>query len=202
MLVGDSVALENKKFWEERIAYFPFTVIWVSDTTRTSRKKTLVCMSNKVKYTILETAMSVLLMGAIYELHKWDGLRWHNIHTKFHNDRFKHSSNIKGIASIIWEAIVLALLMSGIYDVRRWNGFMSHDILTKFHKDWYRRSSNIKGITSIIWEAIVLVLLMGRIYDVRRWNGFMSHDTLTKFPEDWYRRSSNIKVLPQKFERL
>jgi hypothetical protein len=36
----------NKKYWEELIAYFPFTVIGVSDT---SRKKTLAYMRNEVK---------------------------------------------------------------------------------------------------------------------------------------------------------
>jgi hypothetical protein len=36
---------QRKKFWEELITYFPFTVFWVSDT---SRKKTFVYMRNKV----------------------------------------------------------------------------------------------------------------------------------------------------------
>jgi hypothetical protein len=39
-----------KKFWEELMAYFHFTIIWVSDTT--SRKKTVVCMRNEVSKTI------------------------------------------------------------------------------------------------------------------------------------------------------
>jgi hypothetical protein len=39
---------DNRKFWEELIAYFPFTVILVSDT---SRKKTLVCMRNEFNKT-------------------------------------------------------------------------------------------------------------------------------------------------------
>jgi hypothetical protein len=37
---------------------------------------------------------------------------------KFHNDRFRHSSNIKGNTSIIREDVVLVLLMRGIYHVR------------------------------------------------------------------------------------
>jgi hypothetical protein len=36
----------HKKFWEELIAYFPFTVILVSDTIR--RKKASVRMRNEV----------------------------------------------------------------------------------------------------------------------------------------------------------
>jgi hypothetical protein len=35
------------------------------------------------------------------------------IHIKFHDNRFRNSSNIKGI-STIWEAVVLVLLMTGI----------------------------------------------------------------------------------------
>jgi hypothetical protein len=31
------------------------------------------------------------LMGGIYELRRWDGLRCRNIHTEFHKDWFKHS---------------------------------------------------------------------------------------------------------------
>jgi hypothetical protein len=36
--------IQNTKFWEELIACFLFTVIWVSDTT--SREKTSVCLHN------------------------------------------------------------------------------------------------------------------------------------------------------------
>jgi hypothetical protein len=59
--------------------------------------------------------------GSDCEVNRWDGLRWHHIHTKSHDDQFKHSSNVKGITSTIWEAIVLVLLMRGIYDVRHWD---------------------------------------------------------------------------------
>jgi hypothetical protein len=30
--------------------------------------------------------MLVLLMRVIYEVHQQDGIRWHNIHTTFHED--------------------------------------------------------------------------------------------------------------------
>jgi hypothetical protein len=40
---------------------------------------------------ILEAAMLVLLMGRIYEVRRWDGLRCHATHTKFHKDWFRHS---------------------------------------------------------------------------------------------------------------
>jgi hypothetical protein len=39
-----------------------------------------------------------------------------------HDDRFMHSSNVTGITSAIWEAIVLVLVMRGISDLRHWDG--------------------------------------------------------------------------------
>jgi hypothetical protein len=36
-------------------------------------------------------------MGGIYEVCSWDGIRWHDIHTKFHNDWFSHSEVDRGI---------------------------------------------------------------------------------------------------------
>jgi hypothetical protein len=34
-------------------------------------------------------------MEEIYELRRWDGLRWHDIYTKFPEDWCRHSSNIE-----------------------------------------------------------------------------------------------------------
>jgi hypothetical protein len=39
--------------------------------------------------------MLVLLIEGIYEVRRWDGFMWHDIHTKFHKDWYRHSSNIK-----------------------------------------------------------------------------------------------------------
>jgi hypothetical protein len=38
--------------------------------------------------------MLVLLMEGIYEVRHRDGLRWHNIPTKFHEDLFRHLSTL------------------------------------------------------------------------------------------------------------
>jgi hypothetical protein len=38
--------------------------------------------------------MLVLLMEGIYEVPSWDGLRWHDTHTKFHKDWFMHSNGV------------------------------------------------------------------------------------------------------------
>jgi hypothetical protein len=72
-------------------------------------------------------AVLILLMGVIYELHRWDGLRSYDLNTKFHEDWFGHSGNIKVITSTIWEAAVLVLLTGRIYDVCRWDDLGRHD---------------------------------------------------------------------------
>jgi uncharacterized protein involved in cysteine biosynthesis len=53
----------------------------------------------------------VLLMGVICEVCRSDGPRWHDIHTKSHDDWFRHLSNIKGIISTISDAIMLVSLI-------------------------------------------------------------------------------------------
>jgi hypothetical protein len=45
--------------------------------------------------------MLVLLMGRIYKVHRWDGLKWHDKLIKFYHDRFKHLSNITVITATI-----------------------------------------------------------------------------------------------------
>jgi hypothetical protein len=55
--------------------------------------------------------MLVLLMRAICELSSWDYTRGQNICTKFRDDRFRYSSNIKVITSTILKASVLVLLI-------------------------------------------------------------------------------------------
>jgi hypothetical protein len=69
----------NRKFWEELIACFPFTTIWIFDK---SRKKTFVCMHNGVKKkTAREAVVLILLIGVIYKLHRSYGLRWYDTYT-------------------------------------------------------------------------------------------------------------------------
>jgi hypothetical protein len=34
-------------------------------------------------------------------IYRWDDLRWHDIHSKFHDDPFPDSSSIKGITSTV-----------------------------------------------------------------------------------------------------
>jgi hypothetical protein len=41
---------------------------------------------------IWDTAVLVLLMGGIYEVHRWDGFMWYDIQTKFHEDCYKCST--------------------------------------------------------------------------------------------------------------
>jgi hypothetical protein len=53
-------------------------------------------------------------MGVMYEVRRSDDLRWNNIHTRFHEDQFKHSRNIKAITSPMLESVALVLLVEGI----------------------------------------------------------------------------------------
>jgi hypothetical protein len=48
---------------------------------------------------------------------KW--LRWHGIYNNIHDDRFRHSSNIKVITERIYENVMLVLLKAEMYEVRR-----------------------------------------------------------------------------------
>jgi hypothetical protein len=102
-IARNSNPTSNKKFWEELIAYFPFTVILVSDTA--SREKTLVCTQYAVKRNNLGGCNVGITDGTTYKAHRLDGFRWHDIHTKFHKDLFGHSGNIKVITSIILEFV-------------------------------------------------------------------------------------------------
>jgi hypothetical protein len=71
-------------------------------------------------------------------------LRLHDIHIKFHDNRFRHLNNTTVITAKIWETVILALLIEGIYELCPWNGFVNHDIRTKFRKYWCSLSRNIK----------------------------------------------------------
>jgi hypothetical protein len=63
--------------------------------------------------------MLVLLMGGIYEVCCRDGLGWIYKHTVFHDYPFRHSSNIKVIASTISKGAVLVLLIRGTCEASR-----------------------------------------------------------------------------------
>jgi hypothetical protein len=64
-------------------------------------------------------------MGMIYEVHYQDGLRWNDIHTKFHKDWFWHSGNIRvsiSIAISISIYLSIPLILNGpIDDQWIWN---------------------------------------------------------------------------------
>jgi hypothetical protein len=53
-----------------------------------------------------QAALLVLLKGGICEVHGWDGIRWRDVHKTIHDDRFRHSSNIKGTTLTIREGFV------------------------------------------------------------------------------------------------
>jgi hypothetical protein len=99
-------------------------------------------MSNKVKKknnTIWEATLLVSLIRRVYEVRRFDGLWWHDIHTKLHENPLGHWNNINVITSTNLEAAMLVLLMGRIYEVRHWDRLRCHDIHTKFHKYRFRR---------------------------------------------------------------
>jgi hypothetical protein len=75
----------------------------------------------------------------------WNWLKWHDKCSKFHDDQFRHLSNVTVITATIWEAVMLVLLIKGTYGVCHWDGFIWHDIHTEVHEDWYMYSSSMKG---------------------------------------------------------
>jgi DNA-binding GntR family transcriptional regulator len=92
----------------------------------------------------------VLLMARIREVRSSDDLRWHVLHTKFHDDRFRNSTNMNSITSIIPETAVLLLLVREIYDVSHRDRLRCCDIHAKFHNDRLMNSCNNKGISETI----------------------------------------------------
>jgi hypothetical protein len=69
--------------------------------------------------TIWKTPVLVLLMRGIYEERILDGHSRHDIpvHTKYHDDWFKHLNKFAITITTIWDAAVFVFLMGGIYDV-------------------------------------------------------------------------------------
>jgi hypothetical protein len=86
-------------------------------------QKTIFFNIKVITSTIWQASVLVLAMEGTYEALRWGDLGWHDIHTKFHDERFRLWSNIKLTDSMISEAGKLVLLMGGIYEVSRWYGF-------------------------------------------------------------------------------
>jgi hypothetical protein len=59
----------------------------------------------------------VLLLGGVYEVRHCDGIRCHDIHSKFLDYKFRHSCSTKVNSSNILAASMLVLLMEEIYAV-------------------------------------------------------------------------------------
>jgi hypothetical protein len=95
-----SLSLFWNKFWDELIGHFPW-----HDTDRieddVSNSSSIVACVFVAAVTFLPSRCLAtirgihiythILMGGIYEVRRWDGLRCHDIHTKFHKDWLSHS---------------------------------------------------------------------------------------------------------------
>jgi hypothetical protein len=63
----------------------------------------------------------------------------YGFHAKFHDDRFRHSNNIK--------VCRMVFMMGRSYEVRRRDGLKCHVIYTKFHEARHRGSESFyRGI--------------------------------------------------------
>jgi hypothetical protein len=77
----------------------------------------------------------------------YDGFRLYDIHTKDHDDRFKHSGKIRDITLTVLVATVLSLLKKWIYDVCHSDApggmITTWEVLWR----WYTFSRNTKVIS-------------------------------------------------------
>jgi hypothetical protein len=83
---------KNKRFWEELIAYFPWydTDRIENDASSSSSIVAIVLVAavmflpSRCLATIEDTHTDTKPMRGLYEVRLWDGLRFREIHTKFH----------------------------------------------------------------------------------------------------------------------
>jgi hypothetical protein len=115
------------------------------------------------------------LMGAIYEVQRWDGLRCHDVHTQFRKDWLRH-----------WDANGWTHRHTDW-----WERFMRHAVEMGSGALMYIPSF-IKigwGIHKLMGGHTQTHRLMGGIYEACRWDGFRCHDVHTKFRKDWFSHS-------------
>jgi hypothetical protein len=114
-----------------------------------------------------------------------------DVRTKFHENRFRHLSNIPVIAVTLWDAVMFVSLIGGIHGVSCWDGFM--------HNKAFKQYS---VFASDIWEAVMLVLLIEGTYGVRLWDSFKWCNIHPSFTKTNAGVQPILHVLPQKCERL
>jgi hypothetical protein len=101
------------------------------------------------------------LMVGIYEVHCWDGLRWHDMQTKF--------GVWKAPSAVREQNVVMGPVGLGTKNHSADEGqqLSSQSVKhVKFYDGRFRCSRNIKVITLTVWEAAMLVLFVGGIYEV------------------------------------
>jgi hypothetical protein len=99
-------SINNKKFWDELMAYFPLK--WHGPHRKWRLQQFFYCcVCIRCRDNIFTEPLSSndsrihiqthKLMGGIYEVSCWDGLRCNDVHTNFHKDWFSHSKINGGI---------------------------------------------------------------------------------------------------------
>jgi hypothetical protein len=97
----------------------------------------------------------------INEVSHWDGLRSHDVHTKFHDDRFRHSGYVKLITSVVRGAAVLGHIYNcnKISEGRRQRTRESHTVCgPRVGVVWFRhwtRPPKGNSILFIAWESLL-----------------------------------------------
>jgi hypothetical protein len=98
--VSSNTVSVNNKFWEELTPNFPL-IRYGSYRKRRVQSSSIFVGVFVAAVTVLRSLCLLTtggihmqthkLMAAIYEVRRWDEFRYHDIHTKFHNDWFRHS---------------------------------------------------------------------------------------------------------------
>jgi hypothetical protein len=83
-----------KQLWEDMTHYWTTTLIRVYDT-ESNNPFILLAWWSQYRSTIWGEAVLVFLIEVIYELYRPHGLRWHGIHTSFHENPFGNQVILK-----------------------------------------------------------------------------------------------------------
>jgi hypothetical protein len=99
-----------KQDWREQIAYFP--LIRPGPHRKRHIQKFFYCVCIRCRGNVFTEQLpgndrgihikTHRLIGGIYEVRHWDGLRCHDIHTKFHKDWLRHSMMLTRKCASTW----------------------------------------------------------------------------------------------------
>jgi hypothetical protein len=147
--------------------------------------------------------MLVLLMGRIHMVSWWDGHRWHSIRIKFHDGRFRHSSNTE-----VTSDDNMKDCNAGIPDwrglwIHPYDGLRCNDICIRFHNNRLygsdikpTRKSDIfsffhKQVT--VWK-ITWDVKYGLIKTYKFWSAYFSMRYLMEYSGNCFSLMVNLSI--------